>query len=174
MAPSTPPTEADQPTSKPRSEAAATYVAPTADAPPIIPIGQSDNVSDNPWAYYQGSGRDVRDPQNDPQYVEVAGSVVRVPTPPQPSRREGESTADQEENSAPGKGKGHGQSKGKWRPVLNPQETQGFVSYISGFVSCIPPMPHLSRKQRGTYRPILWVIFSWGRRCFFGVNKGGD
>ena len=120
---STPPTEIDQPTSKPRSEAATTYVAPTDEASPTVPIGQSDNVSDNLWAYYQGSGRDVRDPQNDPQYVEVAGSAVRVPTPPQPSRREGESTAGQEESPAPGKGKGHGQPKGKWRPILNPHGT---------------------------------------------------
>ena len=117
----TPPATADQPTSKPASETTATYVAPASEASSSIPIGQSENASDNLWAHDRGSGRDVRDPQHDPQYVEVAGSVVRIPTPPQPSRREGEGTINQEEDTAPGKGKGHGQSKGKWKPVLNPQ-----------------------------------------------------
>ena len=119
----TPPAEVDQPTPKPREETATTYAMPAGETPPVGPIGQSEHASDNLWAYYQGTGRDVRDPQGDPQYVEVAGTVVRIPTPPQPSRREGEDVAGHEEVPNPGKVKGHGQSKGKWRPILNPQGT---------------------------------------------------
>ncbi len=66
------------------------------------------------------TGQDVRDTPSDPQYVETSKGVLRVPTPPRPSREEGE-VATPDAVADPGKGKGHGQPKGKWRPVLEPQ-----------------------------------------------------
>ena len=84
------------------------------------PIDRTDVTGGDLWAHYRGTGQDVRDNPNDPQYVETSKGVIRVPTPPRPSREEGE-VATPDAVPDPGKGKGHGQPKGKWRPVLEPQ-----------------------------------------------------
>ena len=108
------------PNPNPTAETTTTYASPSVGTATNIPIGQTDTTGGDLWAHYRGSGRDVRDEPSDPQYVETSKGVLRVPTPPRPAR-EGEEGTAQDAVANTGKGKGHGQTKGKWRPVLDPQ-----------------------------------------------------
>ena len=104
----------------PTTDATMTYAPPSVGTEANAPIDRTDVAGGDLWAHYRGTGQDVRDSPNDPQYVETSKGVIRVPTPPRPSREEGE-VATPDAVPDPGKGKGHGQPKGKWRPVLEPQ-----------------------------------------------------
>ena len=122
---SRPPQEKGTPSSNvsgaaPAADTTTTYASSPVGPAANIPIGPADNTSGDLWADYRGTGRDVRDDQNDPQYVETAKGVRRVPTPPRPSR-EGEEDIPQDATANTGKGHGTGAAKGKWRPVLDPQ-----------------------------------------------------
>ena len=114
------PSSSNIPNPSPAAETTTTYASSSVGPAANIPIGQTDDTSGDLWADYRGTGRDVRDEPNDPQYVETAKGVLRVPTPPRPSR-EGEEGVPQDAAANIGKGKGTGTTKGKWRPVLDPQ-----------------------------------------------------
>ena len=99
----------------------APYTATSTEANASVPINQNESTGGDLWANFRGTGRDVRDDPNDPQYVESGGGVRRIPSPPRPSREGGETSTARDDNTNVEGGGGRGQPKGRWRPVLDLQ-----------------------------------------------------
>ena len=134
----------------------APYTATATEANASVPINQNESAGGDLWASYRGTGRDVRDAPDDPQYVESAGGVRRIPTPPRLSREGGETSTARDENTNVEGGGGRGQPKGRWRPVLDPQndpQSSGKGGSRSRFLNQQPEFTFLLRNREGEGTP---------------------